>query len=208
MTKSEKWEVLHSTGTNTWKTPQEFYDRINKEFHFNLDPTCTLSSRKCGMYITPEQDCLKIKWQDYVQGTIGQNCVAYMNPPFGLPEHPCKKVCKKKTCEKRGFHVDRYIPGQVDFVHKAAEEATRGGTVVALLPARTDTGLFHEYILGHQNVEVRFLQGRLTFEVDGPAEGAPKADCCPFPLMLVIFHPWGMNHEPRPFEVKSMKAEE
>lgn len=48
---------------------------------------------------------------------------------------------------------------------------------VCLLPARTDTALFHQYIW--KKAEVRFLQGRLHFN-----DGSGRA---PFPSMIVIF---------------------
>lgn len=63
------------------------------------------------------------------------------------------------------------------WVKKASE--ARGGVVVCLLPARTDTKYFHEYIYQKPNVEVRFLKGRLKF-------GGSK-NSAPFPSMLVIF---------------------
>lgn len=46
-----------------------------------------------------------------------------------------------------------------------------------LLPARTDTAWFHDYING--KAEVRFLRGRLKF---GDAQ-----NCAPFPSMIVVF---------------------
>lgn len=54
-----------------------------------------------------------------------------------------------------------------------------GSTIVMLLPARTDTKWFHDYIYGH--AEIRFLRGRLRFGgVSTPA---------PFPSMIVVFRP-------------------
>lgn len=56
-----------------------------------------------------------------------------------------------------------------------------------LLPARTDTKWFHDYILG--KTEVRFIRGRLIFEIDGKPildkKGRPQA--APFPSMICIF---------------------
>lgn len=46
-----------------------------------------------------------------------------------------------------------------------------------LIPARTDTKAFHEYIYG--KAEIRFVQGRLKF-------GGSK-NPAPFPSMVVIF---------------------
>ena len=48
---------------------------------------------------------------------------------------------------------------------------------VMLIPARTDTAYFHDYIYNH--AEIRFLRGRLYFN-----DSAGRA---PFPSMIVIF---------------------
>lgn len=47
------------------------------------------------------------------------------------------------------------------WVKKAYEESLLGKTIVMLLPARTDTKWFHDYILN--NSEIRFIKGRLKF---------------------------------------------
>lgn len=66
------------------------------------------------------------------------------------------------------------------WVKKASDEVTRGIPLcVMLLPARTDTKWFHDYIYNKSNVEIRFLKGRLKF---GGAKNA-----APFPSMLVVF---------------------
>lgn len=63
------------------------------------------------------------------------------------------------------------------WVKKAHDTASGGGCVVMLLPARTDTRWFHDYIYG--KTEVRFIKGRLKF---GSCQNA-----APFPSMVVIF---------------------
>lgn len=60
------------------------------------------------------------------------------------------------------------------WVKRAAEAPC---TVVMLIPARTDTAWFHDYIYG--KAEVRFIRGRLRFS-------GTKADA-PFPSMIAIF---------------------
>lgn len=62
------------------------------------------------------------------------------------------------------------------WVKKAYEESQRGATVVCLLPARTDTKWFHDYVL---KGEVRFLRGRVMFV------GSKFA--APFPSLIVVF---------------------
>lgn len=63
------------------------------------------------------------------------------------------------------------------WVKKASE--AEGGVVVMLLPARTDTRYFHQYIYKEPNVEIRFIKGRLKF-----GDGKNSA---PFPSMVVVF---------------------
>lgn len=68
------------------------------------------------------------------------------------------------------------------WVKKAYDEAQKGATVVMLIPARTDTSYFHDYIYG--KAEVRFVRGRLKFTDDNGAE----QNAAPFPSMVVIFN--------------------
>jgi phage N-6-adenine-methyltransferase len=64
------------------------------------------------------------------------------------------------------------------WVRKAYESSLEAGTVVVcLLPARTDTRWWHEYVLAHTSM-IRFIKGRLRFSGKGPA---------PFPSALVVF---------------------
>ena len=64
------------------------------------------------------------------------------------------------------------------WVRKSLEESAKPNTlVVMLIPARTDTKYFHEYIYG--KAEIRFIRGRLKF-------GGQK-NAAPFPSMVVIF---------------------
>ncbi len=66
------------------------------------------------------------------------------------------------------------------WVEKAYHEwHFKGKSIVMLLPARTDTKWFHEYIYNKKGIEIRFIKGRLKFK--GMKNSAP------FPSMLVIF---------------------
>lgn len=63
------------------------------------------------------------------------------------------------------------------WVKKASEAAASGNTVVMLIPARTDTEWFHEYVYG--KAEIRFIRGRVKF-------GGSKNNA-PFPSMICVF---------------------
>ena len=53
---------MFSSNTDLWATPQDFFDELDKEFHFNLDPCALPENAKCERYFTPEQDGLKQSW--------------------------------------------------------------------------------------------------------------------------------------------------
>lgn len=63
------------------------------------------------------------------------------------------------------------------WMKKAYEESLRGAVVVCLVPARTDTKWWHEYVM--KAAEVRLVRGRLKF---GNATAS-----APFPSAVVIF---------------------
>src|SRR5699024_1029799 len=65
------------------------------------------------------------------------------------------------------------------WVKKAFEESLKGTVVVCLIPARTDTSYWHEYIF-EKACEVCFVKGRIKF--GDSKRGAP------FPSAVVIFN--------------------
>lgn len=163
-------ELMFSSKTDEYFTPQDLFNELNKEFNFTLDPCCTHENAKCKKYYTEKENGLIQDWSREV---------VFMNPPYSEPESICIPKCKKKTCQKRGWHRTEYKPGQIDWIKKAHDEHLKGATVVCLLPARTDTIAFHNYI--YNKAEIRFIKGRLKF-------GNCK-DSAPFPSMIVIFKP-------------------
>ena len=132
---------MMSSNTPEWATPQKFFDELNMEFSFTLDPCSTHENAKCEKHYTKEDDGLSKSW--------GGESV-FCNPPYG-----------------------RELP---KWVKKCSDES-KHATVVMLIPARTDTRWFHDYIYG--KAEIRFIKGRLKFN-DGKCPA-------PFPSMVVIF---------------------
>lgn len=72
-----------------------------------------------------------------------------------------------------------------DWIAKAYSESQRGAQVVCLIPSRTDTRYWHDYVMRAD--EIRFVRGRLRFE--------GGAHCAPFPSAVVVFRP-GANGPP------------
>lgn len=135
-------DVMFSSKDQTWETPQNLFNKLDKEFNFTLDVCATDETAKCNNYFTPKEDGLAQEWKG--------NC--WMNPPYG-----------------REIGV---------WIKKAWEESEKGAKVVCLIPARTDTKYWHEYIFTYA-AEIRFIKGRIKF-------GNSK-NSAPFPSALVIF---------------------
>ena len=137
-------KILFSSKNEVWSTPNDFFEKLNKEFNFNLDPCAIKENAKCENFYTPEDDGLTKSWGGHI---------VFCNPPYG------KKI--------------------KDWVEKCYNESKKENTtVVLLIPARTDTKYFHEYIY-NKSKEIRFIKGRLKF-------GNSK-NSAPFPSMIVVF---------------------
>ncbi|MDF9748654.1 DNA N-6-adenine-methyltransferase [Arthrobacter sp. ES3-54] len=75
------------------------------------------------------------------------------------------------------------------WVAKAYEAAESGATVVCLIPSRTDTKYWHDYVM--KASEVRFIRSRLHFDnpshQERKASGAATAHNAPFPSAVIVF---------------------
>lgn len=55
-------ESMFTSTTAEWATPQAFFDELNAEFNFTLDPCATSENAKCARYFTKEDDGLAQSW--------------------------------------------------------------------------------------------------------------------------------------------------
>ena len=76
--------------------------------------------------------------------------IVFMNPPYG------REIGK--------------------WIKKAYEESQKGAVVVCLIPSRTDTAYWHDYVM---KGKITFIRGRLKF-------GGSK-NPAPFPSAIVVF---------------------
>lgn len=54
--------VLFSSKEEVWATPQDFFDHLDEEFNFTLDPCALPENAKCAKFYTPEDDGLMQDW--------------------------------------------------------------------------------------------------------------------------------------------------
>ena len=95
-------EVMFSSKTDLWETPQEFFDRLNDEFRFDLDVCALPENAKCDQYYTPEQDGLSQLWKG----------VCWCNPPYG--RDVCKWVEKAHYSTYKGITTVMLLPARTD----------------------------------------------------------------------------------------------
>jgi phage N-6-adenine-methyltransferase len=86
--------TLFSSRSEEWPTPQAFFDALDREFHFTLDPCATVENAKCGMFFTKRENGIDQSW--------GRHRV-FCNPPYGrtmsLWAHKCFQASRE------GAHV-------------------------------------------------------------------------------------------------------
>jgi phage N-6-adenine-methyltransferase len=66
--------ALYSSRTDEWPTPQSFFDELNAEFGFTLDPCASAQNAKCRTAYTKEQNGLEQDWKTHR---------VFCNPPYG-----------------------------------------------------------------------------------------------------------------------------
>lgn len=67
-------KALYSSNSEEWATSQAFFDELNREFHFTLDPCATPENAKCSHFFTRDENGLAQSWR-------GET--VFCNPPYG-----------------------------------------------------------------------------------------------------------------------------
>jgi len=75
---------LYSCRTDDWPTPQAFFDQLNREFKFTLDPCASAENAKCRWFFTREDDGLKQNWRSHR---------VFCNPPYGKTMRDWARKC-------------------------------------------------------------------------------------------------------------------
>lgn len=78
---------MFTSNTPEWGTPQDFFDKLNDEFHFDLDIAASEDNHKCDRYYTKETDGLA--HQDEWSGTV------WCNPPYGREIGKWVEACSR-----------------------------------------------------------------------------------------------------------------
>jgi phage N-6-adenine-methyltransferase len=99
-------------------------------------------------------------------------CARYYTPEQDGLSQPWTGTCWMNPPYGRGIKA---------WVRRAYAASRNGATVVCLVPARTDTSWWHDYVM---RGEIRFVRGRLYFALRNGKTGR-----APFPCAVVVFRP-------------------
>jgi phage N-6-adenine-methyltransferase len=94
--------VHFSSKTDLWATPQEFFDKYDKIFNFEVDVCATKENAKCDKFFTQEDDGLSQEWEG----------VCWMNPPYGRDIGKWMKKAYESSLE--GATVVCLVPSRTD----------------------------------------------------------------------------------------------
>ncbi|WP_254778353.1 phage N-6-adenine-methyltransferase [Aneurinibacillus thermoaerophilus] len=94
---------MFSSASDEWPTPQSFFDELNREFNFTLDPCATHENAKCPEYFTKENDGLAQDWSGHV---------VFMNPPYGREIGQWVRKAYEESV--KGATVVCLLPARVD----------------------------------------------------------------------------------------------
>lgn len=102
--------ILFKSENQSWQTPKELFDKLNKEFNFDIDAAADSTNSLCSKWFGKDgvlENALEGSWKDHGKSF-------FLNPPYNA-----------KLQDK--------------FITKIIEEAKKECTIVCLLPVRTDT---------------------------------------------------------------------
>lgn len=91
-------DVMFSSATDLWETPQSFFDALNEEFGFETDVCALPENAKCARYFTPEDNGLAQTWTG----------VCWCNPPYGreIGKWRARRMATKRVCDRCGAEIN------------------------------------------------------------------------------------------------------
>lgn len=95
-------DLMFSSASDEWSTPQALFDELDAEFHFTLDPCACAGNAKCARYFDQEMGGLHRNW-----GTER----VFMNPPYSAVGLWMRKA---HTASTRGALVVCLVPARTD----------------------------------------------------------------------------------------------
>lgn len=152
---------VYSSEDPNWRTPRPLFARLHDEFNFTFDLAADAENHLVPKWFGPGshylEDALSVAHWSHIRG--------FLNPPYS---------------RKRKMPIQPWLQRCLHTQHV-------GGLVVGIVPSRTDTPWWHDYVLEAR--EIRHVRGRIHFEPspEWVAANPGKRSSGNFPASVVIW---------------------
>jgi phage N-6-adenine-methyltransferase len=111
-------DLMFSSKTDLWATPQDFFDKLNALHRFELDVCATAENAKCNKYYTVADDGLAQQWQGvcWMNPPYGKDIKAWMKKAYQSSLNGAKVVCLVPARTDTQWWHDYAMKGQIEFI--------------------------------------------------------------------------------------------
>jgi phage N-6-adenine-methyltransferase len=157
--------LMFSKASDEWSTPQDFWEALNAEFHFDMDVAATSENTKCELLITQEDDALSMDWGG----------VCWLNPPYSK----CREfIAKAAEQAKKGCTVVCLVPSRTDtrWWHEHVWDRNKH---------MAQPGVEIRFVKGRLKFGTQAGPIRTSLRT----KGGPVNNSAPFPSVVLVFRP-------------------
>ena len=110
--------VHFSSESVLWATPQEFFDRYDARFGFEIDVCATPENAKCPRFFTEDDDGLSQEWEGicWMNPPYGRTISAWMKKAFESANSGATVVCLVPARTDTKWWHDYAMHGKIEFI--------------------------------------------------------------------------------------------
>ena len=111
-------ELMFSSKTDLWATPQDMFDKLNTLHHFEVDVCATKENAKCKKYYTVEDNGLLQNWQGvcWMNPPYGRDIILWMEKAYKSSLSGAKVVCLIPSRTDTKWWHEYAMKGQIEFI--------------------------------------------------------------------------------------------
>jgi site-specific DNA-methyltransferase (adenine-specific) len=98
-------DLMFSSESSEWETPDEFFDILDMEYNFQVDLAASESNKKCNLFFSQEDNALDKVWSLY-HGYL------WLNPPYGKTIKDWVEKCDEQA--QQGAKIIALLPARTD----------------------------------------------------------------------------------------------
>jgi len=110
--------IHFSSKTDLWSTPQEFFDKYNQLYDFEIDVCASKENAKCTKFYTKEDDGLSKEWTGkcWMNPPYGRTIKQWMKKAYESSLNGATVVCLVPSRTDTAWWHDYAVKGQIEFI--------------------------------------------------------------------------------------------